>query len=94
MTLTTADGKECEGVEQGPFEPIAVIGLAAIMPDAENAEQFWQNIIDAKVSIKQIPEGRWPGPSSHFWKQGGPGDVEEGRTYSKIGALVDGYEFD
>ena len=94
MTLTTADGKECEGVEQGPFEPIAVIGLAAIMPDAENAEQFWQNIIDAKVSIKQIPEGRWPGPSSHFWKKGGPGDVEEGRTYSKIGALVDGYEFD
>ena len=25
--------------------------------DAENAGQFWQNIIDAKVSIKQIPEG-------------------------------------
>ncbi len=94
MSLTTADGKECEGLEQGPFEPIAVIGLAAIMPDAENAGQFWQNIIDAKVSIKQIPEGRWPGPSNHFWRQGGPGAVEEGFTYSKIGALVTGYEFD
>ena len=94
MSITTADGKECEGLEQGPFEPIAVIGLAAIMPDAENSSQFWQNIIDAKVSIKQIPEGRWPGPSNNFWKQGGPGAVEEGFTYSKIGALVDGYEFD
>ena len=94
MAITTADGKECEGLEQGPFEPIAVIGLAAIMPDAENAGQFWQNIIDAKVSIKQIPEGRWPGPSNHFWRQGGPGAVEEGFTYSKIGALVTGYEFD
>ncbi|MCS5534087.1 MAG: acyltransferase domain-containing protein, partial [Candidatus Poseidoniaceae archaeon] len=94
MALTTADGKECGGIEQGPFEPIAVIGLAAIMPDAENVEQFWQNIIDAKVSIKQIPEERWPGPSNNFWKQGGPGEVEEGYTYSKIGALVDGYEFD
>ncbi len=94
MSITTADGKECEGLEQGPFEPIAVIGLAAIMPDAENSSQFWQNIIDAKVSIKQIPEDRWPGPSNNFWKQGGPGAVEEGFTYSKIGALVDGYEFD
>ena len=94
MALTTADGKDCGGIEQGPFEPIAVIGLAAIMPDAENVEQFWQNIIDAKVSIKQIPEGRWPGPSNNFWKQGGPGNVEEGYTYSKIGALVKGYEFD
>jgi acyl transferase domain-containing protein/acyl carrier protein len=94
MSITTADGKECEGLEQGPFEPIAVIGLAAIMPDAENSTQFWQNIIDAKVSIKQIPEGRWPGPTNNFWRQGGPGAVEEGFTYSKIGALVDGYEFD
>ena len=52
MALTTADGKECEGLEQGPFEPIAVIGLAAIMPDAENSSQFWQNIIDGSVSNK------------------------------------------
>ena len=34
MTITTADGKPCEGLEQGPFEPIAVIGVAAMMPDA------------------------------------------------------------
>lgn len=94
MTLTTADGKPCEGIEQGPFEPIAVIGLGALMPDAPDIDAFWQNILDAKVSIAPLPEGRWPGPIHHFWKEGGPGEHTEGYTYAKIGALVTGAEFD
>ena len=94
MTLTTEDGKPCEGIEQGPFEPIAVVGLGALMPDAHNIDAFWQNILDAKVSIKPLPEGRWPGPIHHFWKEGGPGEHSEGYTYSKIGALVKEAEFD
>ena len=51
MTLTTEDGKPCEGIDQGPFEPIAVIGLGALMPDAHNIDAFWKNILEAKVSI-------------------------------------------
>ena len=94
MTIKTADGKPCEGLDQGPFEPIAVIGLAALMPDAPNIDTFWQNIIDSKVSIRDIKEGRWPGPISHFYRKGGPGENREGFTYSKIGALVEGFEFD
>ena len=66
MTMKTADGKPCEGLDQGPFEPIAVIGLAALMPDAKSIDAFWQNIIDSKVSIREIQEGRWPGPVRPF----------------------------
>ena len=62
MTITTDDGKPCEGLEQGPFEPIAVIGVAAMMPDAPDVDAFWQNIIDSHVSIREVREGRWPGP--------------------------------
>jgi len=94
MTLTTADGKPCEGIDQGPFEPIAVIGLGALMPDAHDIDAFWQNILDAKVSIRPIPEGRWPGPVNDFWREGGPGEHTEGYTYAKIGALVSEAEFD
>ena len=94
MTITTDDGKPCEGLEQGPFEPIAVIGLAAMMPDANDAPSFWQNIIDSHVSIKEIRDERWPGPVDHFWREGKPGDIEQGYTYAKIGAFVEGYEFD
>ena len=94
MTITTDDGKPCEGLEQGPFEPIAVIGVAAMMPDANDLEAFWQNIIDSHVSIKEIKEGRWPGPVNHFWTEGKPGDIAQGYTYAKIGAFVEDYEFD
>ena len=94
MTLTTEDGKPCEGIDQGPFEPIAVIGLGALMPDAADIEAFWQNVLDAKVSIRALPDGRWPGPLNHFWKEGGPGNHTEGYSYAKIGALVNDAEFD
>lgn len=94
MTLTTADGKICDGIEQGRFEPIAIVGVGALMPDAKDVESFWQNILDAKVSIEDMAEGRWPGKIEHFWKSGGPGNIEEGFTYSKIGAFVKGFEFD
>ena len=94
MGLTTADGKPCEGIEQGPFEPVAIVGLGALMPDAPNIDAFWDNILNAKISIRPLPEGRWPGPINHFWKEGGPGDHTEGFTYAKIGALVEGADFD
>ena len=93
MTITTADGKEVGGTDQGPFEPIAIIGCSALMPDADDAATFWQNIIDAHVSIRDLPEGRWPGPVDQFWAEGAPGQVQENRTYAKIGAFVEGFEF-
>jgi len=89
-----AKGKEVGGLEQGPFEPIAVIGVSALMPDAPDVETFWQNILDAKVSIRKIPEHRWIGPIEHFYREGGPGNIEEGFTYARIGAVVEGYDFD
>ncbi len=94
MTVTTADGKACEGLDQAPFEPIAIVGCSAIMPDALTAEAFWQNIIEARVSIRQVPEGRWPGRVEDFWAEGGPGDVVTNTSYARIGAFVDGFEFD
>ena len=87
-------GNEIEGLDQGPFEPIAVVGISALMPDAPDIDAFWQNILDAKVSIRTLRDDRWTGPMKHFYREGGPGNIEEGFTYSKIGAMVEGYEFD
>ena len=35
---------------------IAVVGLGVLFPDAKNIDQFWQNIINKKVSIREMPE--------------------------------------
>ena len=92
MTITTANGKEADGLNQAPFEPVAVIGMAALMPDAVSIEEFWQNILDAHVSIKEVPKYRWD--PEIYWEDGAPGNITEGKTYSKIGAFVENYEFD
>ena len=82
MTITTANGKPVDGLNQAPFEPIAVIGMAALMPDAKSIDEFWQNIIDAHVSIKQVDKSRWD--PDIYWENGAPGNVTEGKTYSSI----------
>ena len=80
------------GTDHEAFEPIAIIGVGALLPDANDASEFWQNILDARCSIKQLPDDRWN--SEDHWVIGGPKNVDEGKTYSKIGAWVHGYEFD
>jgi len=66
--------------------------MAALMPDATSITEFWQNIIDAHVSIKEVAKDRWD--PDIYWENGSPGNVTEGKTYSKIGGFVEGYEFD
>ncbi|MBJ04198.1 MAG: hypothetical protein CMB65_05825, partial [Euryarchaeota archaeon] len=77
---------------QDPFEPIAVIGMAALFPDAADLDAFWSNILSAKVSLKEVPENRWN--VSDFWVEGGPKNVDQNKTYSKIGGWVENFEFD
>ncbi|MEE2748171.1 MAG: beta-ketoacyl synthase N-terminal-like domain-containing protein, partial [Candidatus Thermoplasmatota archaeon] len=77
---------------QDPFEPIAVIGVGALLPDAPDIDTFWANILSSKISFKEVPDYRWT--LSDFWVEGGPKNVEENKTYSKIGAWVEHFEFD
>ncbi len=77
---------------QQSFAPIAIVGVSALLPDAPDIASFWNNILNAHVSIKEIPQERWN--SADFWIEGEPGNVPEGKTYSKIGSFVEGFEFD
>ena len=73
---------------QGPFEPIAIIGMSCILPDSPNIDELWKNIISKHVSFKEIPKDRWD--PIDFYDE----EKKQNKTYSKIGAFVDGYEFD
>lgn len=40
-------------------EPIAVIGLSCLFPEAASAEEFWSNIRRGVDCIREIPETHW-----------------------------------
>lgn len=71
-----------------PQEPIAIIGIGALLPDANNKEEFWQNILTGKNSITEVPATVWD-PKLYYSED----HFEEGKTYSKIGAFLKDYKF-
>ncbi|MBW1871770.1 MAG: acyltransferase domain-containing protein [Deltaproteobacteria bacterium] len=71
-----------------PNVPVAIIGLGAVMPDANNAKAFWHNICSGKDSIREVPQNRWR-LEDHY----DPDPKAPDRTYSKIGAFVSDFEF-
>jgi len=75
--------------ERGSHEPIAIIGVGAVMPGALNAPEFWENIKGGVSSISDVPPERW---NTEFFFS----DDREApdKTYSKIGGWITGYEFD
>ncbi|MCZ7667979.1 MAG: hypothetical protein M5U34_12675 [Chloroflexi bacterium] len=68
---------------------IAIVGVGAILPDAPNAPAYWQNIINKRYSITDVPPERW-NPDFYY----DPDPYAPDKTYSKIGGWVRGFEFD
>ena len=84
--------EQLDEAPQHPFAPIAIVGQSALLPDAPDIESFWDNVLNAKVAIREVPHDRWN--PDDFWVEGEPGSAIEGKTYSKIGAFVEDFEFD
>ena len=68
---------------------VAVVGIGAIMPDAVDAPEFWKNIRDGRYSITDVPAGRWREDLYYD-----PDPKAPDKTYSKIGAWVNNYNFE
>ncbi|PSL48187.1 acyl transferase domain-containing protein [Chitinophaga niastensis] len=79
----------------GPYEnptpdQVAVIGMSGRFPMAADLTQFWNNLLEGKDCITEIPESRWD------WKAyyGDP-RKEVNKTNVKWGGFIDGIdEFD
>ncbi|HAT72180.1 MAG TPA: beta-ketoacyl synthase, partial [Elusimicrobia bacterium] len=70
-------------------EKIAIVGLGIIAPKALNKEAFWQNVIDGRNCIGEVPADRWD------WKLYFSEDHKAAdKTYSKIGGFIEGFKFD
>ncbi|HEY2948370.1 MAG TPA: beta-ketoacyl synthase N-terminal-like domain-containing protein [Micromonosporaceae bacterium] len=68
------------------FEPIAIVGRGAVLPDALDADTFWDNVAAGRTSLSRVPEGRWR-------LTGSPTGPEE-TPCSDVGGYVRGFPLD
>ena len=72
-----------EQMKNKNLEPIAVVGIGAIMPGALNKDEFWTNIKEGKYCITEIPASYW---DYHLFYS--PDHKAEDKLYSKIGGFI------
>ena len=70
-------------------QPIAIVGMGAIMPDAPTAPAFWANITGGRYSIADVPKDRWD-PGLYY----DPDPRAPDKTYSRIGGWVRDFPWD
>ncbi|MCL2719604.1 MAG: SDR family NAD(P)-dependent oxidoreductase, partial [Lachnospiraceae bacterium] len=88
-TLEERKGEPIAPVEH-KSEPIAIIGIAGVMPGCQNLDQFWQALSKENDLISIVPPSRWD------WQQyyGNPKE-ETGKTLCNKAGFVDNIdEFD
>ncbi|MGC0154346.1 SDR family NAD(P)-dependent oxidoreductase [Chromobacterium vaccinii] len=73
--------------EEAGAEPIAIIGMAGVMPQSENIEAFWAHLEAGRDLVTEVPDSRWRW-RDHFGEPGG----DEQKSYSKWGGFVDGID--
>lgn len=62
---------------------IAIVGMSGVMPGSDNLEIFWNNLINQKDLVSEVPKDRWD------WKEydGNP-ELEPNKTNSRWGGFL------
>lgn len=69
--------------------PVAIVGMSAIFPGSDNNAGFWQNILQEKDQIKDVPPTHWL-IEDYYHKDPKAKD----KTYGKRGAFLPDIGFD
>jgi len=67
-------------MENTSYRAIAIVGAGAILPDAKNVSEFWENVKGGRYSISEVDRERWD-PALYFDADHSAPD----KTYSTIG---------
>ncbi|MGA2992497.1 MAG: beta-ketoacyl synthase N-terminal-like domain-containing protein, partial [Candidatus Korobacteraceae bacterium] len=76
-------------MEDTAYRAIAIVGVGAILPDAPNAQAFWNNVKNGRYCISEVPPERWD-PALYYDADHSVPD----KTYSKIGGWVREFVWD
>jgi acyl transferase domain-containing protein/acyl carrier protein/NAD(P)-dependent dehydrogenase (short-subunit alcohol dehydrogenase family) len=68
---------------------IAIIGMSAVFPGARDLAEYWDNILEGKYTVTEVPPDRWQ-LETYFDENPRARD----KVYSKWGGFLDPVEFD
>jgi len=72
-------------------EPIAIVGLGGVFPDARTLDEFWQIIATGRDTSRPAPAGRWRlNPADILHPTPGTPD----RVYTDRACFIEGFTFD
>src|SRR5450759_4675783 len=69
--------------------PVAIIGMASIVPQAKNLQGYWDNIFHKLDCVTDVPLSRWD-PTKYF----DPNPNAQDKTYCKRGGFIPDIDFD
>ena len=75
--------QKAEKIERRSNNDMAIIGVAGRYPMADNVEEYWNNLLDGKDCITEIPSTRWD-YKKYFSKD----KNAINKTYSKWGGFI------
>ena len=70
-------------------EPIAIVGMSCLFPEAASLEEYWSNIKLGTNAVKPIPVTHWA-PEDYYSEN--PKKIDH--TYAKTGAFLSNFAFD
>ncbi|KPI07565.1 6-deoxyerythronolide-B synthase [Actinobacteria bacterium OK074] len=68
--------------------PVAIVGMAVLLPGAAGLDAYWRNLVGGVDAIGEVPEGRWDADYYHPDSATGPATADE--VYCRRGGFVDG----
>ncbi len=71
------------------MKPIAIIGMSAIFPQAEDITRYWDNILGEINCITEVPSSRWEIKDYYD-----PNPSAPDKTYCKRGGFIPDIDFD
>jgi acyl transferase domain-containing protein len=71
------------------MEPVAIVGLSALFPEAGDLRTFWDNIVAGRDCTADVPPSRWL-IDDHY----DPDPLALDRTYCRRGGFVPDVDFD
>jgi len=72
-----------------PGEPLAIVGIGCMFPDAPDLRAYWQNLVRGHDAVRELPADRWSVEQYYS-----PDRFARDMVYSKWGGLLPDVSFD